>query len=331
MRTASPEFRGKFDELRTELIKTGVVEDIAESDYAVTDTKGNNDGFTWKGQKFEESFNTTYVTAGYGRTVGWDFIEGRDFSEDIASDRSGIIINESARKILGIPDPVGETLNYAPGWTKERGNFQILGVVRDMIKGSPFEPANPAITFLANPDMQWLYIMINPSVSAHEATPKIKSVFDRLVPSVPFDFHFADEDYDAKFRGEERIGSLASIFSILAILISCSGLFGLAAYVTEMRSREMSIRKVMGAPVSNLLRLISTEFFALVLISSLIAVPLSILLMEKWLGQFQYRITIGWPVFAIAVTGAICLTLITVSFQILKVALTDPVKNLRSE
>ncbi|HLF34470.1 MAG TPA: FtsX-like permease family protein, partial [Cyclobacteriaceae bacterium] len=329
-RTASPEFRGKYNLLRTELINTGVVEDIAESNYSVTSILGWNDGFSWKGQKIEPSFNYNYVTHEYGKTIGWEFIEGRDFSREKPGDKSGIIINESAKKEMGIPNPVGEILNWLPDG-QEMGNFEILGVVKDMVKGSPFEPTYPSIIFLSEQDMEWLFIKMDPSVSPNEGLPKIKTVFDKLIPSAPFDYKFVDEEYEAKFRSEERVGKLAAVFSIMAILISCSGLFGLAAYVSELRSKEISIRKVFGASIVNIWRLISIEFFILILISCAIAIPAVSIFMEKWLEQYQYRTSVGWYVFVISGLGAIAITLMTVSFQTLKAALMNPVNNLRTE
>lgn len=329
----SPEYFGKYQTLRNELKKTGMVEEMAESNYSVATTSGWNGGFEWKGKSIHgngPSFNTIYVTHEYGKTIGWEFVEGRDFSREFPTDLSGIVINESARKLMGLEDPVGELVTWHPTW-REGGTFKILGVVRDMVKGSPFEPTDPSIIFLTEDDQRWLYIKINPTVSASEALPKIQSAFTRLIPSAPFDYKFADEAYGAKFRSEERVGNLAGVFSFLAILISCSGLFGLASFVAEQRTKEMSVRKVLGASIGNVWRLMSKEFIALVAISCVIAIPLSASFMEKWLQQYDYRTTIGWYVFGVAGIGALVITLLTVSFQAVRVALANPVDSLKSE
>ena len=181
----SPEFKGKYQVLRNELKKTGVIEEMAEANYTITSTLGWNGGFSWRDQKYDPSFNTIFVTHEYGKTIGWEFIQGRDFSREIASDLSGIVINESAAKILGLENPIGESLTWKPGGT-ERGTYKILGVVKDMVKGSPFEPTDPSIIFLTEDDLSNLYIRINPNVSAHQALPEIQKVFKAIVPSAPF-------------------------------------------------------------------------------------------------------------------------------------------------
>jgi ABC-type antimicrobial peptide transport system permease subunit len=330
LRSAQPEFKGKYQVLREELLNTGMVEEIAECNYAVTDIRGWDGGFWWHGHEYEESFNTVFATSGYGKAIGLEFVEGRDFSPEMTSDSSGILINESALRLLGIKDPVGEDIKWAPRGT-DRGTYQILGVVKDMIKYSPYEPTFPCIIFLSKNDLRWLYIRITPNVNPHEALPKIGEVLGRLVPSAPFDYTFVDEAYQAKFRAEERIASLATFFSVLAILISCLGLFGLASFVAERRTKEIGIRKVLGASVADLWQMLSRDFVVLVIISCAIAIPLSYYFMSNWLENYEYRTDISGQVFAVTAMGALVVTLLTVSFQILKVAFGNPVDSLRSE
>jgi putative ABC transport system permease protein len=211
------------------------------------------------------------------------------------------------------------------------GTYKILGVVKDMVKGSPYEPTDPSIIFLSENDMQWLYIKIKPSVSAHEALSKIQSVIGGIAPSAPFDYTFADEAYRAKFLAEERIGKLATIFSTLALLISCLGLFGLASFVAEQRTKEIGIRKVLGASVANLWRMLSTDFVVLVLLSCLIATPISYYFLSDWLKSYEYRTEISGWVFVWSGLGAVFITLATVSFQAIKAAVANPVNSLKSE
>lgn len=331
MRAASPEYKGQYQALRNELKNTGAVEEIAEANYAITDVRGNNGGFSWHDKKYDATFNTIFVTHEYGQTIGLEFVEGRDFSREFPSDLSGIIINESALEILGLENPVGETLNWSQGDNRNHSDYKILGVVKDMVKGSPYEPISPSIIFLSENDMQWLYIKMNPTVNAHEALPKIRSVFASIVPSAPFDYTFADEAYGAKFRAEERIGQLATLFSTLALLISCLGLFGLASFMAEQRTKEIGIRKIMGASVISLWKMLSKDFVVLIVISCGLAIPISFYFMNSWLGQYEYRTTISWNVFIVTGIGALVLTLLTVSFQAIKAALMNPVKSLRSE
>ena len=326
----SPEFKGKYQVLRNELKKSGVIAEMAEANYSITSTLGWNGGFSWRDRKYDPSFNTIFVTHEYGKTIGWEFILGRDFSREIASDLSGIVINESASKILGLEDPIGESLTWKPGGT-ERGTYKILGVVKDMVKGSPFEPTDPSIIFLTEDDLSNLYIRINPNVSAHQALPEIQKVFKAIVPSAPFDYTFADEDYAAKFRAEERIGTLAAVFTGLAILISCLGLFGLASFVAEQRTKEIGIRKVLGASVINVWQMLSRDFIGLVIIASIIAVPIAFYIMNAWLEGYVYRIKISAWILVFSSVGALVITIITVSFQAIKAGMMNPVKSLRSE
>ncbi len=330
LKPRSPEFYGKYQALRNELKKTGAVEEIAESNYSITSTLGWNGGFSWNDKKYEPSFNTIFVTHEYGKTIGWEFVQGRDFSRDIASDTAGIVINESALKIFGIANPIGESLSWRPGGS-ERGTFKILGVVKDMVKGSPFEPTDPSVIFLSTGDLSNLYVRLNPNVSAHDALPKIQAVFNKLIPSAPFDYTFADEDYDAKFRAEERIGKLASVFTMLAIFISCLGLFGLASFVAEQRTKEIGIRKVLGASVTNLWQMLSKDFMLLIVIACVISVPIAFYFMNSWLQSYDYRMEISWWVFLWASIGALTITILTVSYQAIRAAMMNPVKSLRSE
>jgi ABC-type antimicrobial peptide transport system permease subunit len=276
------------------------------------------------------AFNINEITATYGTTIGWDFISGRDFSQDLLTDVNGVVINETAARLLGLDNPVGETLtrNSDGG---QRSEYKILGVISDMVKGSPFELTDPCLFFLANGDRDWLFIRLDPSVSTHEALPKIEKVFNQYIPSAPFDYKFATDEYEAKFRAEERIGVLATIFSTLAIIISCSGLFGLVAYVAEQRTKEIGIRKVLGASAIQVWSLLTNEFVILVLISCAIAIPLSYYFMADWLAQYKYRTTVSWYLLIAAGFGALMITVITVSIQALRTALENPVKSLRSE
>ena len=229
------------------------------------------------------------VTPEYGQTVGLDFVEGRDFSREVSSDKDGIIINESALKIMGLKDPVGETVSWAPPNFDKPRKYTILGVTKDMIKGSPYEPAFPTIMFYAPNYQSELFIRLNPNVSASSALPNIQQVFHDLVPSVPFDYKFVDEEYNKKFAAETRIERLSGLFTIIAILISCLGLFGLASFVAEQRTKEIGIRKVLGAPTTTLWRMLTKDFVWLVSFAILVSTPLAYYLMEKWLQNYEFR------------------------------------------
>jgi putative ABC transport system permease protein len=333
LHSRSPEFKGKYNVLRNEFKKTGAALEIAESNYSITSTLGWNGGFKWKGketiQPTDPAFNINRVTHEYGKTIGWQFIEGRDFSRDFPSDLAGVVINATAMKIIGLKNPVGETLTEDRDGTVHE--FKILGVIKDVVKGSPFEPTDACLYFLSEGDMEWIYIRINPNMNPHEAISKIETMFNQLITTSPFDYRFADEEYDAKFRSEESIGTLAAIFSSLAILISCSGLFGLVSFVAEQRTKEIGIRKVLGASVASLWRMLTEDFVRLACISSLIASPIAYYFLQSWLEGYQYRIEMSWWIFIIATAATLLIIVVTVSFQAVKAALANPVTSLRSE
>jgi len=198
---------------------------------------------------------------------------------------------------------------------------------------SPYEPVNPTLFFVKalNGGVNCINIRVKNGVAMSQVLPKIESVFKKLVPEVPFEYKFVDEDYNLKFAAEERIGNLAGFFGLFAVFISCLGLFGLAAFMAEQRTREIGVRKVLGASVFNVWRLLSKEFMVLVIISLLLASPIAWYFMQNWLQNYQYRAELSWWIFFIAGAGALTITLLTVSFQAIKAAIANPVAALRSE
>ena len=330
----SDDFFGKYDLFRTELLNTGVVDNMSESMGKLTEVVSGNNGFDWKGKdpKKDESFGTLAVTHEHGKTVGWQFIDGRDFSRAFAGDSSGVVLNEAAAKYMELKNPVGETITWKMGDDKPAA-YTILGVIKDMVMRSPFEPVEPTMFFIKplNGGVSNINIRVKPGVPMSKALPKIEAVFKKLIPAVPFDYVFVDEDYASKFAAEERIGKLAGFFTILTVCISCLGLFGLASFVAEQRAKEVSIRKVLGASTFSAWRLLSKEFVVLVIISLLIAVPLAYYFMHGWLQDYPYRAALSAWIFVLAGVLALLITLLTVSFQAIKTAIANPVKSLRAE
>jgi putative ABC transport system permease protein len=316
-----------FEAVSTELKNSGTVSDMAESSSAITYVDETDNGFAWQGKdpSLQGDFGVVYVSRDFGKTIGWKFKEGRDFSKEFPTDSSGIILNEAAANFMNIKNPVGKIIDWD-------GNlYHVIGVVKDMVMQSPYEPVFRTI-FVTNKDPQQVIdIRVNPSASMHDAIAKIGSVFRKYSPDEPFDYHFVDEEYAKKFGDEERIGKLASFFAILAIFISCLGLFGMASFMAEQRVKEIGVRKVLGATVFNLWGLMSKDFIILVMISLLIAVPVAYYFMHGWLQNYQYRTNLAWWIFASAGLCALLITLLTVSYQAIKAALANPVKSLRSE
>ncbi len=325
-----PNYDGKLDLLRNELLNTGMVEGMELSSSPMTEIDNNSSDFDWIGkQPREYSFALTNVSYGFGKMVGWNFIAGRDFSKAFATDSNKIIINETAAKDMGFKNPVGQFVKTAGG-TK---SFQIIGVIKDMIMGSPYEPEKRGIFFLdaTNQTASQIEIKIKPTVSANAALPKIEAVFKNIIPSAMFDYKFVDEEYANKFSQEQRIGKLSTFFSILAIFISCLGLFGLTSFVAEQRRKEIGVRKVIGASVFNIWNLLSKEFIGLVVISLFIASPVAYFFMNNWVQKYTYHTNVSWWIFIAAGAGALIITLLTVSFQAIKAAIANPVKSLRTE
>lgn len=317
----------KFETIRTELKSKNLIVEMTESTSPATEVYNSNGGITWEGKDPNQSvdFPNNGVTHEFGKVLGWQIKEGRDFSRDFATDSAAFILNESAVKFIGFKDPVGQTMT----WNDKP--YKVIGVIKDMLVESPYKPVRAMIFHISREEENLLTMRINPKLSASDAVAKISAVFSSFDPANAFEFRFVDESFNRKFREEERIGKLASCFAVLAILISCLGLFGLASFVAEQRTKEIGVRKVLGASVSNLWQMLSKDFVLLVLIASVIAVPLAWLGMNAWLGKYDYRTSIDWWIFAGAIAGALFVTLLTVSFQAIKAARANPIKSLRTE
>jgi len=321
------EIHKHFDAIRNELKNSGTVAEIAESSSPTTYVNENDNGFDWKGKNpsLQGDFGVVYVSNDFGKTINWSLKAGRDFSRSFLTDSSGIILNEAAVKFMNLKDPIGETIHW------DGKPFHVVGVIKDLLMQSPYEPVNRTVFVYSKNAEGVLNVKINPSASPIDAIDKIKSVFKEYNPAQPFIYRFVDEQYERKFDDEQRIGKLSSFFSILAILISCLGLFGMASFMAEQRVKEIGIRKVLGATVFNLWTLLSKEFISLILISLCISTPIAYYFMHNWLQHYEYRTNISFWIFFITAISVISITLATVSFQAIKAALANPVKSLRSE
>ncbi len=316
-----------FDALRADLLKSGAITEMAESTSSTTGVNNDRGDINWKGKDPSASafFGYIGVSTEYGKTVGWQFMDGRDFSRKFVSDSLGIVVNETAVKFMGLKNPVGDVVRIG------KRDLTIVGVVKNMVMESPYDPVKQTIFHISRDPSEDVIIKINPNVSAHEALSKIEAACKTYSPSVPFTYRFADDEYAKKFATEERIGKLASSFAGLAIFISCLGLFGMASFMAEQRIKEIGVRKVLGASVFGLWRLMSRDFVVLVIISLLIATPVSYYFMHGWLQNYTYRAELSWWVFAVTAASAIIITLLTVSYQSIKAALANPVKSLKTE
>jgi putative ABC transport system permease protein len=312
--------------LRNELLATGMVSNVAESSLPTTSFMNGN-SMEWEGQTEEQkylNFRNVNITPEFGPTVGWTVLQGRDLSRNFSTDSSSMLINVAALKAARFKNPIGQRVKF---YGKP---YTIVGVVNDMLANSPYEPIEPAIF----PGDGWLgnfTIRIKPGKPMHAALAAIQAVFKKFNPASPFICHFNDDEYAQKFATETRIGNLAAVFAGLAIFISCLGLFGLASFVAEQRTKEIGVRKVLGAGVLDLWALLSKDFLRLVILSMFISMPLVFFGMHRWLEHYAYRTPLSWWIFASAGAGILLITLATVSFQSLKAALMNPVRSLRTE
>jgi predicted permease len=313
--------------IRTELLASGAVEEMTATSCPMNAQYGGTTDFTWKGKdpNARPLVISNGITPEFGKTVGWQLVQGRDLSRAFATDSSAMILNEAAVKLTGISKPLGETI------TQGGRAYTVVGVVKDMIREDPFQPVKPAFYVLTKNNVNTMLIKLDGGHDIHAALDKVAKVFQQYNPASPFDYRWVDEEYGKKFGNEERIGKLSSCFAVLAIFISCLGLFGLASFVAEQRTKEIGVRKVLGATVFILWRLLSKEFIVLVAISLLIAMPVAYYFMQGWLQNYTYHTHLSWWIFAAAGGGALLITLLTVSFQAVRAAMANPVRSLRSE
>lgn len=318
---------GHYNALRDDLLRTGAVEDMAESSSPITAVWSNQTGFDWKGKEPNAVplFAVTAVTHDFGRTMGWDIVGGRDFSRSYPTDTGDLILNESAVRLTGLQHPVGENIKW------HGKDHRVLGVVRDMVMESPFAPVSPTVFFLDYNETSVITVRLQPGLTTASALDAIRPVFKRFNPGSPFEYTLVDQDYAQKFSDEQRIGNLASVLATLAIFISCLGLFGLASFVAEQRLHEIGVRKVLGASLLHLWQLLSTEFILLVVLSCAFAIPVAWYYLHGWLQQYEYRTPMPWWIFVASSMGALVITLATVSFQAVRAAMKNPVTTLRAE
>ena len=323
----TPDIRDHFSAFKNELMQTGTIASVTESGSPTTGIWNSSSGFDWKGKdpNLSTDFGVVSTAYDYGKTIRWEMKEGRDFSRDFLTDSSAVILNEAAVHFMGLKSPVGETVTWFGSPLK------VIGVVNNMVMTSPFDEVRPVVYYLSNNDVNIAIIGIRPDISAKNALSKIGPIVKKYNPDQPFNYKFVDEDYAAKFNSEEQVGKLSGIFASLAIFISCLGLFGLASFMAEQRSKEIGLRKVLGASVLNLWRLLLQDFIGLIIIACLISTPIAWFVLNQWLMHYEYRTQISWGIFFIAGFGALFITVFTVSFQALKAAFANPAKTLRAE
>ena len=322
----------RFAGLKQEVMETGVVSSITRSLSPVTDSYSHDNVDDWPGRLANETFSPAGLAVGdtdYFKTVGMQLLAGRNFSGKPYDDTASVILNEAAVKRMRLKQPLNQYIHWQLSWVP--GNLRVIGVVKDALTNAPFAPAEPAI-YVWQPGWSFTTTYrLSPNVPTSVALERLRPIFNKYHRDFPFQYHFVDEKYAEKFAMEKLVGRLAGIFAALAIFISCLGLFGLIACVAEQRTREIGIRKVLGASVSQVLVLITKDFIVLVGISCVIASAVAYYYLQHWLDSYYYRIDLGAGVFVGAAAGAILIAIVTVSFQAVKAAVKNPIDSLRAE
>ena len=318
-----------YDLIKADLLKSNAAVSVVKTFSPITEAWSNTGGMKWRGKATDDHRNIDRFGADdqIVKTLGLQIIEGRDFDlKTYPTDSSGVIINETAKKMMGFKNPIGEKITDG-GW-----EFQVIGVVKDFVMQSPFREVN-AVT-IAGAKMNFfnaLHVKYNPENPIKENLEKAKAIFKKYNPNYPFEYHFVDEAYNEKFESVARLSAMAQGFSFLTIFITCLGLLGLALSLTQRKTKEIGIRKVLGAGVFQLVLLMSKGFVGPVLVAIVIASPLSYWIMSRWLEEYTYKITINPMIFVFAGLLTVVIAFLTVSYQSIKAALMNPVKSLKSE
>jgi putative ABC transport system permease protein len=329
MVNSSDDLSKNYTALKNDLLQSGQVTSVTRAAAGMLYFTASFTILDWPGKKVGESLEmvTTAVSQDYFKTVGMTFAAGHEFGTEAGPDTLNIVINESAVEKLRLKTPVNQLITFE--YSKKP--MRVIGVVKNAVVGSPFYLSNPAI-YVYNPGWTGsIMFRLKPTVNMQQAIAKASAIFNTYNPSFPFEYSFADEMYANSYTTESLVGTLSTIFAVLAIFISCLGLFGLAAYIAEQRKKEIGIRKVLGASISQVWFLLSGDFLLLVIISCVIASPVALYFLQGWLQKFEYRITIGAGAFVLSAVIAVLITIFTISYQAIESALVNPVNSLRSE
>lgn len=320
------EISKNYRPIKLDLLASGVVEAVTKSNSQITDINSNNFlGWPGKPEDLRVIFTTIATEYDYTKTMGIKLLEGRDFSEDFKSDTASILINKAALDLMNLKEPIGTELDL---WGGKR---KLIGVTDNVLMGSPYDPVKPMFVIL---DPEWIDVVtvrLKKTKDLQASIATVKNIFEKHAPAYPFEYRFADVEFQKKFTTINLTSQLASLFATLTIIITGLGLFGLAAFTAEQRTKEIGIRKVLGASVPSLVRLISKDFSVLVIISFVLSSPIAWWLLSKYLERYTIRTTITWWVFPITGLIALLFALIIVSTQALRAAHANPATSLRNE
>lgn len=320
------ELEDNFQPIREALVQTGVVKSVCKSNSPITSIFSNND-VKWQGMQTEQrvGFSTVATEYDYTQTMGIKILEGRDFSREFPSDSMGVVVNQAAVDFMQMKDPLGQKITF------NGDELTIVGVMDDVVMADPFKAVEPLTLIFSPTWSSTITLRLEKTPDVKASMEKVEAVFKKLNPNYPFEYRFTDRDFEKKFSSINMISRLAGIFALLAIFITCLGLLGLAAFTAEQRTKEVGIRKVMGASVSSLIILISKDFSRLVILAFAISAPITWWFLSKFLERYSYRVEITWWVLLAAGLFVFILSLLIVSTQALRAATSNPAKALRSE
>ncbi|MDE1191566.1 MAG: ABC transporter permease [Arachidicoccus sp.] len=326
----TPDLIKSFPSLKQNILSTNNVNAVSLGSHSPMAMYANGGGYNWEGKSAAEDVLVTNVSADadYLTTFGIQLKEGRGFSQDSKVDSTNVLINESFAKIMGKAGHVGGQFY----WDDPKHPMTIIGITKNFVYNDVNATHPGPLAFYNLPsNANYIFMKLKPTQDLQGVISKLQTIFRNLDASQSFDYHFVDKDFEKKFKQQQFIGSLATIFGALAIFISCLGLLGLSAFMAEQRKKEIGIRKVLGASVVSIIKLLSKDFLKLVLLSYVIAFPLAYWMMHNWLQGYEYRVSIGWYIFVVAALLAIIIAFITVSSQALRAAKANPVNNLKTE
>ncbi|TLP82663.1 ABC transporter permease [Maribacter sp. ACAM166] len=313
-----------FEVIKQDMIASGMIKNLGLNNSEILSGGNNTSGLEWQGGVDTENVlvSTRYISSGFFDTAGMEIVEGRGFSSNPLKDSTNLIVSESFAKLMGAGSAIGKTVE---------NDYPVIGVVKDYLYDDMYGSSDPVLFFNYHGEARFLYVKAKSGIATASALSAMKVTLEKYNPAYPFEYEFVDDAFNAKFKSEKLIGSLSQIFALLAIIISCLGLFGLSAFTADQRRKEIGVRKVLGSSITSIVSLLSKDFMQLVAIAILIASPIAWLLMQNWLESFAYRISINIWVFVIAGMVAMVIALLTVSFQAIKAARANPVKSLRTQ
>ena len=321
----------KYKALKAELLNSRYATSVTRTGWTITtisSTAGGN--FSWEGSTPEQVKNSSFVLmrgeSDFVKTLGLTLVEGRDIDyANLPADSASIVINEAAIQMMGLKNPIGKTLNWGDQ------PFTIVGVIKDYLSGSPSYDIKPMFMRASKSFLLNLVVRTNPALSMHDNLQGIEQMIKKFNPDYPFTYKFVDQQIALKVKDQDQMAKLTLSFSLLAIFISCLGLFGLASYIAETRIKEIGVRKVLGASIASISMLLSKDLIKLVAISLFIATPIAWWAVNNWLADFSYRIQVQWWMFALAGCTALLVALFTVSSLAIRAARANPINSLRDE